>query len=69
MNRTIILLAMALTAFFVNSVQAQVRFRIATGLSTDWITNDNPAVYQLSGSPDTSDPDRPYGGSFDGAQV
>ncbi|MEY3385838.1 MAG: hypothetical protein RIR53_649 [Bacteroidota bacterium] len=69
MNRTIILLATVLTVFLVNSVHAQIRFRIATGLSTDWITNDNPAVYQLSGSPDTTDPDRPYGGSFDGAQV
>ncbi len=45
----------------------QIRFRVASGLSTDWITNDNPAVYQLSG--DTSKPNRPYGGAFDGAQV
>jgi hypothetical protein len=48
---------------------AQVRFRLASGLSTDWITNDNPAVYALTGSTDTSQPNRPYGGAFDGAQV
>lgn len=49
------------------SSTAQIRFRLATGLSTDWITNDNPAVYTLSG--DTTKPNRPYGGAFDGAQV
>jgi hypothetical protein len=49
------------------SADGQIRFRVASGLSTDWITNDNPAVYTLSG--DTSKPNRPYGGAFDGAQV
>ncbi len=48
---------------------AQVRFRIASGLSTDWITNDNPAVYALTGSTDTTQANRPFGGAFDGAQV
>ncbi|MFN4908489.1 MAG: hypothetical protein ACK475_11220 [Bacteroidota bacterium] len=69
MNRSILIVSFVLSAILSTAVEAQIRFRIATGLSTDWITNDNPAVYQLSGSPDTSNPDRPYGGSFDGAQV
>ncbi|MEN9281292.1 MAG: hypothetical protein RL594_227 [Bacteroidota bacterium] len=56
----LIALFLVLTA----SANAQIRFRVATGLSTDWITNDNPATYLLAG-----DTLRPFGGSFDGAQV
>lgn len=67
--RTHVILAFGLAAILTSSVQAQVRFRLASGLSTDWITNDNPAVYPLTGSSDTSNPNRPYGGAFDGAQV
>jgi len=48
---------------------AQVRFRVAAGLSTDWITNDNPATYRLSGQGDDFDTTDAFGGGFDGVQV
>lgn len=63
------ILTAVLVAMLSVGAQAQIRFRLASGLSTDWITNDNPAVYPLTGSNDTSNPNRPYGGAFDGAQV
>lgn len=47
---------------------SQVRFRIAGGLSTDWITNDNPSVYPLTGSNSDTTSTRPFGGAYDGSQ-
>jgi hypothetical protein len=44
---------------------AQIRFRIAAGLSTDWIVSDNPAVYRLIATEEGDS----LGGAFDGAQV
>lgn len=51
-----------------SNADAQVRFRVAAGLSTDWITSDNPAIYRLASSQNTS-PEESYGGAFDGAQM
>lgn len=48
---------------------AQIRFRVAGGLSTDWITNDNPATYRITGSNDDDDTSRGFGGGFDGMQM
>jgi len=59
-----ILLSMAfVTLACATSVDAQVRFRIGTGLSTQWIVNDNPATYRMVGEDSTV-----TGGSFDGMQ-
>lgn len=72
MNTQRITYILTLLAFFAAGAltsTAQVRFRIASGLSTDWITNGNPAVYALTGSTDTTQANRPFGGAFDGAQV
>ena len=49
--------------------EAQVRFRVAAGLSTDWITNDNPAVYRIAGTGDETDTTAGFGGGFDGMQI
>lgn len=49
-------------------LSAQVRFRIAAGLSTDWITNNNPATYRMVAEDNASD-DKPAGGSLDGMQM
>jgi len=51
------------------SGQSQVRFRVAAGLSTDWITNDNPGVYRIAGTGDESDTNAGFGGGFDGMQM
>lgn len=60
----------ALIAVATTVASSQVRFRIASGLSTDWITNDNAAVYPLTGSSEenSDQTNRPFGGAFDGAQ-
>lgn len=50
------------------SASAQVRFRIAAGLSTDWITSDNAAIYRLASS-QNAPADETFGGAFDGAQM
>ena len=49
------------------TAEAQVRFRVATGLSTDWITNDNPAVYRIADTGDETE--TRFGGGFDGMQM
>ena len=51
----------------VSVAESQVRFRVATGLSTDWITNDNPAVYRIADTGDEAE--ARYGGGFDGMQM
>lgn len=65
-HRILVLVALVFASVDADS---QVRFRLASGLSTDWITNDNPAVYPLTGSDDTTQANRPYGGAYDGSQV
>jgi len=50
-----------------SQLSAQVRFRLGTGLSTQWITNDNPATYRMVGELDSTR-DEVTGGSFDGMQ-
>ena len=67
MSRRLLMLVIIL-ASTVTAAHAQVRFRIATGLSTDWITNDNPAVYRLTGTGDPLDSEAGFGGGFDGVQ-
>ncbi len=63
MNRTyLLLLVFAATTV---CATAQIRFRLAGGMSTDWITSDNAATYRLA-PPDTVSP---AGGGFDGAQL
>ncbi|MCX6140902.1 MAG: hypothetical protein NTX15_08770 [Candidatus Kapabacteria bacterium] len=69
MNRHLYLIVVAITTCLAVSAEAQVRFRVATGLSTDWITNDNPAVYRIAGGEDTSSTTNTFGGAFDGAQI
>lgn len=65
--RTLAVIIACISIVSTNAV-AQVRFRVAAGLSTDWITSDNPAVYRLASSQNTS-PEETYGGAFDGAQM
>lgn len=65
MKKNISLIIAMLLICNVESVLSQVRFRVAGGLSTDWIVNDNPAVYRLVVAADS---ERPLGGAFDGAQ-
>lgn len=65
MRLTLALAVLLLSAF---SVQSQIRFRVATGLSTDWITSDNPATARLASAGEGSEFDTP-GGAFDGAQM
>ena len=69
MNRKHHLLLLVLTILAAVSVEAQVRFRVATGISTDWITNNNPAVFRIAGGEDTSSATNTFGGAFDGAQM
>ena len=52
-----------------SAATAQIRFRVAAGLSTDWITNDNPATYRISGSADEVNDSLGFGGGFDGMQM
>lgn len=71
MNTTRILHVFALLAIAMCAATlatAQVRFRVAGGLSTDWITNENPAVFPLTGSNSDTNSNRPFGGAYDGAQ-
>ena len=64
----LLLVIIACSSLASTSALAQVRFRVAAGLSTDWITSDNPAVYRLASSQNTT-PEETYGGAFDGAQM
>lgn len=64
----LLLVIIACTSLVSTSATAQIRYRVAAGLSTDWITNDNPAVYRLASSQNAS-PEETYGGAFDGAQM
>ena len=71
MHRTNLIIVM-LTMVFVlsaNHADAQIRYRLAGGLSTDWITSDNPAVYRFASSDTAANPDNEFGGALDGMQV
>ncbi len=65
--KKMILISLVLGA--VGIAQAQIRFRVAAGLSTDWITNDNPATYRFVTAENAADTMLPYGGALDGVQV
>jgi hypothetical protein len=65
--RTLAVIIACISVLSTNTA-AQVRFRVAAGLSTDWITSDNPAVYRLA-STQNALPEETYGGAFDGAQM
>jgi hypothetical protein len=65
--RTLAVIIACISIVSTNAV-AQVRFRVAAGLSTDWITSDNPAVFRLASSQNAV-PEETYGGAFDGAQM
>jgi len=45
-----------------------VRYRVAAGISTDWITSDNLATARIASSGEGTGSDV-YGGAFDGAQM
>ena len=60
---------MILLAWSGMDMHAQLRFRVAAGLSTNWITNDNPATYRITGVGDPTDTTAGYGGGLDGVQV
>jgi len=66
-QRTLALVLLLVAASF--AATGQVRFRVAAGLSTDWITNDNPAVYRIAGTGDELDENAGYGGGLDGMQI
>lgn len=67
MTKRIVTIALVICAF-AGVAQAQVRFRVAAGLSTDWITNDNPATYRFVSESTANDTNAPYGGGLDGMQ-
>ena len=50
------------------SANAQIRLRVAAGLSTDWITNNNPATFRMVSEGQATDTNQPFGGSLDGMQ-
>lgn len=61
---------MAIWFLAVTYSSSQIRFRVAGGMSTDWIINNNPATYRITGSTmDPTDSTQPYGGGFDGVQM
>lgn len=64
-----IVIGLILLVSVVPELHAQVRFRVAAGLSTDWITNDNPATYRIAGTGDQADTNAGFGGGFDGMQI
>lgn len=71
MIRTVLFIGI-LAALLVSSAHnagAQIRYRVAGGLSTDWITSDNPAVYRLASSDTAINPKDEFGGALDGMQV
>ena len=68
MIRRVLIVVAVIAVTLPAAMDAQVRWRLATGLSTDWITNDNPAIFRLSGTGDPSDTTAGFGGGFDGVQ-
>lgn len=64
-----ILFLASLLGVGVATSSAQVRFRVAAGMSTDWITNDNPAAERMVGDAQVADSLVPLGGSLDGMQA
>ncbi len=71
MHRQIMIIGMLALLFVLsaNQTAAQIRYRVAGGLSTDWITSDNPAVYRLASSDTSTSPANEFGGALDGMQV
>lgn len=71
MYRQVLVIGMFAVLFALAGGQAnaQIRYRLAAGLSTDWITSDNPAVYRLASSDTAIDPKNEFGGALDGMQV
>lgn len=67
-NRTLTLAAVAAIILVIGSLsaQAQIRYRVAGGLSTAWIINDNPATDRIVPATDSLEY---FGGGFDGMQV
>lgn len=63
--RTLITVLLLVAAAAVSTITAQVRYRVSGGLSTTWITSDNPAVGRIA----DMDTTKPFGGALDGAQV
>lgn len=63
MKPPIFLTTLIFIVVFASQLPAQVRFRLGTGLSTQWILNDNPATYRMVGEDSSV-----TGGSFDGMQ-
>lgn len=68
MNQRIFIL-LAGVVLLAASATAQMRFRVAAGLSTSWITNDNPATYRITGTGDGTDTTAGFGGGLDGMQM
>jgi len=62
----VLLAALLMATTFATS---QVRYRLAAGMSTDWITSDNPAVYRITGQQNNPDPNQAFGGALDGMQM
>lgn len=72
MKRSASIIVLVIVFGMVSSMgQAQVRYRVSAGLSTDWIISDNPAVQRIVPQTDSDSlsVDAPYGGSLDGMQV
>ncbi|MCU0330515.1 MAG: hypothetical protein MUC47_05990 [Candidatus Kapabacteria bacterium] len=72
---SLLLCTTAITAMAQSSTNTPIRFRVSGGLSTLWITNDNPAVSRIVANtegelvaPDNPD-DTPIGAAFDGQQI
>ncbi|MBI2794945.1 MAG: hypothetical protein HYX66_09900 [Ignavibacteria bacterium] len=63
------LAAFAVLILACTAASSQVRYRVAAGLSTDWITNNNPATYRITGHSSDLDSNKPFGGGFDGMQM
>ena len=66
---TLLFAAAVLCIVAVLPAQSQVRYRVAAGLSTSWINNDNPAVYRIAGTGNDTDTTAGFGGGFDGMQI
>ncbi len=68
-KRVFIVVVICLSFWTSTEAVSQLRFRVAAGLSTNWITNDNPATYRITGVGDPTDSTAGYGGGLDGVQT
>jgi len=67
-----LLLLCCIAVLATTAASAQVRYRVSGGLSTTWITSDNPAVERIVGVVEEGQEeadDLPFGGSLDGSQI